>query len=349
MNKRIRLIDGSEVKGYVSNKDPTTNSLFVFVQKDSRMIMRYIPGTSIISVKDIEEESVTAETTSYLQNYFKEVNRTERIIEGCAQHINYMSFDVTLGPYGKKFVYDRDYKKRKKLEEADLQLQNEHKQKDIHPFYFFIHEDNNVYWNQRFRLFSKFDDGILLDEESFYSVTPQRIAEHLAERCRCHLIVDLFSGCGGNSIQFAYTCNRVIGVEMDAKRISYAQNNAKIYKVENYLEFIQANVLNIYQNLVSFVDVVFMSPPWGGPEYKDQKTFNLHSVLISGVSLFDLILKVLKAFENVVVFLPRNLDEDQILELAAKSGVLTVELERHVVSKKVKTCAVYFGKYFQPI
>jgi len=44
--------------------------------------------------------------------------------------------------------------------------------------------------------------------ESWYSVTPEKIAEHIAERCRCDLIVDGFCGAGGNSIQFAFTCER---------------------------------------------------------------------------------------------------------------------------------------------
>ena len=57
------------------------------------------------------------------------------------------------------------------------------------------------YWNQRFRLFSKFDDGIELDRESWFSVTPEVIAKHIAERCQCDLIVDAFCGVGGNTIQ----------------------------------------------------------------------------------------------------------------------------------------------------
>jgi len=32
-------------------------------------------------------------------------------------------------------------------------------------------------------------------------VTPEKIAEHIANRCRCDLIVDGFCGVGGNSIQ----------------------------------------------------------------------------------------------------------------------------------------------------
>ena len=40
------------------------------------------------------------------------------------------------------------------------------------------------YWAQRYRLFSLYDDGVRLDPESWYSVTPEKIAQHIAERCR---------------------------------------------------------------------------------------------------------------------------------------------------------------------
>jgi hypothetical protein len=39
------------------------------------------------------------------------------------------------------------------------------------------------YWDQRYRLFSKFDRGILLDTESWFSVTPEAIGTHIAEQC----------------------------------------------------------------------------------------------------------------------------------------------------------------------
>lgn len=44
--------------------------------------------------------------------------------------------------------------------------------------------------------------------ESWYSVTPEIVAKHAAEKCACDVIVDAFCGAGGNSIQFALTCNR---------------------------------------------------------------------------------------------------------------------------------------------
>lgn len=63
---------------------------------------------------------------------------------------------------------------------------------------------------QRHSLFSRHDThNLLLDTPTgWFSVTPERIAEHIAERCRCDTIVDAFCGVGGNAIQFAMTCER---------------------------------------------------------------------------------------------------------------------------------------------
>jgi Predicted SAM-dependent methyltransferases len=42
------------------------------------------------------------------------------------------------------------------------------------------HEIHDKYWAQRRRLFSRFDRGIQLDAEGWYSVTPELIADHVA-------------------------------------------------------------------------------------------------------------------------------------------------------------------------
>ena len=38
------------------------------------------------------------------------------------------------------------------------------------------------FWSQRRRLFSRFDEGVRLDAEGWYSVTPEAIANHVARR-----------------------------------------------------------------------------------------------------------------------------------------------------------------------
>ena len=63
-------------------------------------------------------------------------------------------------------------------------------------------------FSQRERYFSRYYEGCLLDEEGWYSVTPELIANHIADRCRCDTILDAFCGVGGNAIAFAQTCER---------------------------------------------------------------------------------------------------------------------------------------------
>ncbi len=97
------------------------------------------------------------------------------------------------------------------------------------------------YWDQRKRLFSKYDEGIRLDDESWYSVTPEIVAHHVSKTIRKawtkqtaaapaaadnasnlstnHVasvrVLDLFCGCGGNSISLASHEFNVVSVDID--------------------------------------------------------------------------------------------------------------------------------------
>lgn len=62
------------------------------------------------------------------------------------------------------------------------------------------------YWCQRYLLFSRYDSGIKMDEEGWFSVTPEAIARHHATRCGGGVVIDCFAGVGGNAIQFAIKC-----------------------------------------------------------------------------------------------------------------------------------------------
>ena len=45
-------------------------------------------------------------------------------------------------------------------------------------------EDSELrkFWPKRYYLFSKFDRGVLIDDESWYSVTPEPMAKHIAAK-----------------------------------------------------------------------------------------------------------------------------------------------------------------------
>lgn len=125
------------------------------------------------------------------------------------------------------------------------------------------HDPNEVpnkYWAQRYRLFSKFDQGILLDSQGWYSVTPEIIADHVAQRVsdiantitatrndgNGIVLLDAFCGCGGNSIAFgkiaSSSISKVICVDTDRSKLLKAAHNASLYGIpKNKLIFVECN------------------------------------------------------------------------------------------------------------
>ncbi|XP_055968470.1 trimethylguanosine synthase [Sorex fumeus] len=197
------------------------------------------------------------------------------------------------------------------------------------------------YWAQRYRLFSRFDDGIKLDREGWFSVTPEKIAEHIAGRVsqsfECDVIVDAFCGVGGNTIQFALTGKKVIAIDIDPVKIDLARNNAEVYGVADRIEFICGDFLLLAPDLKA--DVVFLSPPWGGPDYATAEIFDIRTMMSpDGFEVFRLSQKITN---NIVYFLPRNADIDQVASLAGLGG--QVEIEQNFLNNKLKTITAYFG------
>jgi trimethylguanosine synthase len=113
--------------------------------------------------------------------------------------------------------------------------------------------------------------------EGWYSVTPERIAYHIAQRCATDVVVDAFCGVGGNAIQFAMTCHHVIAIDHDATRLACARHNAKVYEVDNRIDFICGDVYDVLRTIQA--DVVFLSPPWGGPEYLSHDVYDVDTML----------------------------------------------------------------------
>lgn len=57
----------------------------------------------------------------------------------------------------------------------------------------------------------------------------------------------------------------VIAIDIDPKKIEMAKHNAKIYGVSHRIEFIVGDFLMLVNSFKA--NVIFLSPPWGGPEY----------------------------------------------------------------------------------
>ncbi|KAH8385116.1 hypothetical protein KR200_005671, partial [Drosophila serrata] len=196
------------------------------------------------------------------------------------------------------------------------------------------------YWLKRFSLFSRFDLGIRLDRESWFSVTPEKIAKQTARRLSCDLIVDAFCGCGGNAIQFANTCGRVIAIDIDAEKLAMAKHNAGIYGVAHKIEFIHADFLQFAVSSRIRPNVVFLSPPWGGPGYQKQTNFDIERSLIP-VGASKLMKLARRLADTVGFFLPRNSNMPQVVALSGAGQ--QCEVEHNFLDTRMVALTAYYG------
>ncbi|KAH6782212.1 S-adenosyl-L-methionine-dependent methyltransferases superfamily protein [Perilla frutescens var. frutescens] len=198
----------------------------------------------------------------------------------------------------------------------------------------------NKYWWQRYMLFSRFDNGIKMDEEGWFSVTPEALAKHHAARCGHGSIVDFFTGAGGNAIQFAQWSRHVIAIDIDPIKIDCARHNAAIYGVDDKIDFIKGDSLSLAPKLKA--DTVFLSPPWGGPDYSKVEKFDINSMLRprDGKSLFDAGKGIAP---KIVMFLPRNVDINQLAELSLSAvPPWSLEVEKNYLNGRLKAVTAYF-------
>ncbi|XP_042205755.1 uncharacterized protein LOC121854998 [Homarus americanus] len=201
-----------------------------------------------------------------------------------------------------------------------------------------VPEDVKKYWAQRHRLFIKYDEGIMLDQESWYSVTPEMIAAHQAYRCSCDVVVDAFCGAGGNAIQLAKTCNHVIAIDIDPAKIDLARHNAQVYGVADRIEFIIGDFFHLVPKLKA--DVVYLSPPWGGIKYLRAGIYDVKS--LGGVLSCEELMTAARAITtNVALYLPRTSNLYQIIELAGPNGA--VDIEYNHMGRKKKALTAYYG------
>ncbi|KAL7454480.1 hypothetical protein ACHAWC_006115 [Mediolabrus comicus] len=136
---------------------------------------------------------------------------------------------------------------------------------------------HDKYWAQRRRLFKRFDQGIELDAEGWYSVTPEVVADHVASRFQDAfeqfnrasnnngrnrrgkkssnnpmVILDAFCGCGGNAIAFAKlpssVVSHIICIDVDRTKLRKAAHNASIYGIApNRIVFVEANSVAVME------------------------------------------------------------------------------------------------------
>ena len=203
-------------------------------------------------------------------------------------------------------------------------------------------DDLKKYWAQRYRLFLRYDEGVQMDDESWYSVTPEMLAAHQAERCTCDVILDAFCGAGGSAIQLAMTCNKVIAIDIDPQKIQIAKHNAKIYGVQDRIDFIVGDYFEVGKLYKGKVDAVFLSPPWGGVQYK---SFAVNDNLLLGgqISLKYLVEYSREISPDIALYVPKTTNIMELISLAERGKNSFMDIEMNRYNRNLKALTVYFN------
>lgn len=188
------------------------------------------------------------------------------------------------------------------------------------------------YWDRRYDLFSRFEEGIQIDEEGLYSATPEKIALHQAQKMNCKIVVDGFCGVGANAIAFAMSGAMVYAIEKDTKRLEMARHNARIYGVDGKIEFIHEDFFEEAPKIKA--EGIFLDLEWGGPEYEKLKNFQLSDFTPDGGKVLKI---AFKHFKKVALKIPDNFDISEFEKLGKP-----YEIEDNVMYGRVIFRTVYF-------
>jgi 16S rRNA G966 N2-methylase RsmD len=217
------------------------------------------------------------------------------------------------------------------------------------------------YWDQRYRYFSKFDHGICLDLESWYSLTPAIISSYIGEKLSSIfsntpqanelVVIDGFCGCGTIALVLAeFNCiQRIYCFDNDKHKIAFAKHNASIYQNEAKIEFYVDDMYQVFNNssssvfLPKTIDAIILSPPWGGSDYLSVEYYDLFFHI---PKLLTLIEDAKNISQNIIISVPRNCSKSAITEalsdcLPKNWGISMEDIQIH---SKIKLMLIYISK-----
>lgn len=175
---------------------------------------------------------------------------------------------------------------------------------------------SDSFWHQRFYYYSKFSEGILMDNECWWSVTPEIIAEYIANLAgKEAVVIDGFCGSGGNVIQFSRLCKKIYAIDIDQYKLDICKNNCNVYGCRDNIEYIHSDFL-LMENSPIFkdkADYIFLSPPWGGVKYKNNEVYNIKTLMTPNI--YDIIRVSLKISKRIMFYLPRTLQLEDLFEI----------------------------------
>lgn len=136
-------------------------------------------------------------------------------------------------------------------------------------------EDHVSYLHKYFPSICKEKRSLLkYDDVGLYSISPPKnayiITSHILRYFKDNniIVTDAMAGLGGNTLSFANYLYRVNSIEYNEERFKYLVSNVGLYSSANVV-CLHANYLNVMYKLQQHV--IFLDPPWGGKNYKENE------------------------------------------------------------------------------
>lgn len=155
---------------------------------------------------------------------------------------------------------------------------------------------------------------LVLDHEASYSVTDQVTADKITKDIRFFItdpdatITDGTACVGGNTYSFAKSFVEVNAIEIDPLRHSYLSQNMSLLGLSN-VRCILNDITTEYQQ--RYQDILFLDPPWGGPEYKQQSDIQLY---LSQKELSDVCIDMSLYCRYIALKVPNNFNIERFEE-----------------------------------
>jgi 16S rRNA G966 N2-methylase RsmD len=152
-----------------------------------------------------------------------------------------------------------------------------------------------------------------LDEESLYSTTDQMTAEKITKDIlrfvpRTSSITDATACIGGTALAFSKEFAYVNAIELNDVRFKYLVHNLHELHAVN-VNCIRGDSLEECTKLDQ--QVIFIDPPWGGPEYKNKTRVSLS---MCNVSLSSICHTLYNHTAYIVIKVPTNFDEESFVQ-----------------------------------
>ena len=155
----------------------------------------------------------------------------------------------------------------------------------------------------------------------------------------------------------------VIALDTSPTRLALARHNATLHGLATRIEFVLADFRTFAARMLHAtsaapstarkIDVVFLSPPWGGPEYLSEAEYSLARTQPEPAAELFRLGRLLTP--NVAFYVPRNTALEDIAALLPApvamnskeegwvAGEEQVEVEEEWMGTKLKALTCYFG------